>query len=120
MLKELIVILLIASNASAATCDIPTLIKQNDPSPCNGYVISKETEEQIRVDITKYKKTIANLEETEKHYETTLKFDRETMKIYEDKLRNEQNFTSWEKVLYFGMGALITGAIAYGTVKTLR
>lgn len=53
-------------------------------------------------------------------HENIIKIDKEQIKLYEEKLRHEQNVSDWQKVLYFGIGASLTGLVAYGAVRAVR
>lgn len=120
--KTILTILLVSSMATAAepTCDIPTQIKKGDASPCAGYVISKETEEAMRMKLATNDKIIENMTKIQQSQDNVIKINNEQMKIYEENMRSQQKFSSFEKFIYFGLGAGLTGLVAYGAVKAVR
>ena len=107
-------------NVLSATCDIPTKIKQGDESPCNGYVISDTTELKIRTDLIYKQSLIENLTKTNEIYREINLINDEQLRIYREQLNSEKTLSTWEKALYFGFGALVTGAVAYGTVRLIQ
>lgn len=115
MLKKILSNLLIASTAYG-NCDIPTRIEKDAKSPCDGYVISTELETKIRTDLAYKDALIKNLTQINASQEKILKIDAEQLKIYESMSRQ----TMLDKTLYFGLGAIVTGLVAYGTVRALR
>lgn len=119
MIKIIITILFIPS-LLLANCDIPKKISKGEVSSCDGYVISSETEQKIRIDLSYKDALIKNLEETNKRQNEIIKIDQEQLKIYNDQLKDQRQFTAFEKALYFSLGAVLTGVVAYGTVKAIR
>lgn len=119
-LKSLILILIISNNCFADTCDLPVKVSTGDKAPCNGYVFSDNNEQKIRTDLAYKNALIDNLTKRNTIQEDMLKIDAQQIQIYNDKLNKESVLTVWEKVLYFGLGALVTSAAAYGTMKALK
>lgn len=115
----LILATVISFNAFAA-CDIPTQIKKGEASQCDGYVMSSETEQKIRTDISYKNALIENLTKSNDLQANLIKIQSEQVNVYQSELSKAQSLSTFEKVLYFGLGALVTGAVAYGTVRALR
>lgn len=118
--RNILISLLITSNVYAGDCTLPERILKGASSPCDGYVFSNDNETKVRTQIATDEAIIGNLRSQNKVQEDMLKIDAQQIQIYNDKLNREQQLSSWEKALYFGMGALLTGAVAYGTVRTLK
>lgn len=121
MNKAIAFILTLAISLQAlAVCEVPTQIKQGQASPCDGYVMSVETETKIRTDISYKQALIDNLTKTNDLQANLIKIQGEQVNVYNSELNKAQSLSTIEKVLYFGLGALVTGAVAYGTVRAIR
>lgn len=114
MIKKILISILLTSQALA--CDIPTKIDKGSASPCDGYVISPSTELKIRTDLVYKDALIANLTQINKTQDNIMKIDAEQLKIYAS--MEKESF--WQKTFYFGLGSLVTGLVAYGTVRALK
>lgn len=115
MLKKTMISLLICSSA-LAECPIPTKVKAGEASPCAGYVMDDATELKIRTDLIYKNLLIDNLRAISAAQENIIKIDKQQLEIYE----SQAKMTDLNKTLYFGLGALVTGLVAYGTVRALR
>lgn len=115
-----ILILLLTPNLVLADCDIPTPIKQNDKSPCNGYVISEDTELKIRTDLIYKQSLIDNLTKTNELQKEINLINDEQIKIYRQQSNNYRELSTLEKTFYFSLGAVLTGVTAYGVIKILK
>lgn len=104
----------------AVTCDIPTQIKKGDASPCEGYVMSTDTETKIRTDISYKQALIDNLTKSNDLQTNLIKIQGEQVNVYQSELDKSRSLSTFEKVMYFGLGALVTGVVAYGTVRAIR
>jgi hypothetical protein len=123
MLKTVIVLLLslsIGFPAMAETCSVPTKIKQGEASPCDGYVINPTTEERIRTDLAYKDRIIDNLTKASDLQADLIRIQSNQVNLYQGEMDKHQEMTMVEKAAYFGLGALVTGAMAYVTVQSLR
>lgn len=83
--------------------------------PCTGYLFSPAKEYDVRVKIEKYELTKELSErqnEINKVLEERLKNMREYNQGLSKELRDERSNNFWKNTLYFGLGVLVTGAIA--------
>lgn len=114
MIKVMIFVLL--GNSAFAECDLPTQIAKGTASPCDGYVISSKTEQQIRTDLVYKNSLIENITKQNKLQEDIIRIDAAQLQIYQNKVDN----TTFEKSMYFTLGAVLTGIIAFGIARTLK
>lgn len=112
----IILALLLSSTAHATGCDLPTQIAQGDKSPCTGYVMSPDTEQKIRTDLTYKDLMIDNLNKQNAIQSDMLKINSEQLK----NLSAQGQLTDTQKLLYFGLGALLTGLASYAAVRAIR
>ena len=121
---RLIILLLLTFNTAFAQDIIP--IKKGQPSPIDGFVISKKANEKIIEDREKLERKniqLKDLSVLQDQSITDLKSHRDTLSRHNAELRESLRAKPtgfWQKTGYFVLGALITGAIGYGTVRALR
>lgn len=121
MTKIIVFLLTLAISAQAfAVCEVPTQIKRGEASPCDGYVMSIETETKIRTDLSYKNALIENLMKSNSLQTNLIEIQGKQVNIYNSELNKAQSLSTIEKLLYFGLGALVTGAVAYGTVRAFR
>lgn len=121
MLKKLVTVVLVALIAApAAACDVPTKINKGQASPCEGYVMSPRTEERIRTDLKYKDELIKNLQTASDLQADLIAINARQIDLYRSELEKSARLSTMEKVMYFGFGVLVTGAVAYGTAQALR
>lgn len=111
--------LLISFNA-LADCSIPTEINKGSPSPCDGYVMDSNTEQKIRTAITYKDLMITNLTQQNSLQADIMRINSEQIKTYQDELVADTKQTDLQKILYFGLGVVVTGVTAYATINALK
>lgn len=115
----------------ADTCDKRVQpIKSGETAPCSGFLFSDEAEKdaaRARDDAKYYKELSDKLIERNKVVDKESEILERRLQLYvtqsdmlAEKLTKEESKDFWQKALYFGLGAIITGGIAYGVVNTLK
>ena len=122
-----------ASNPSLysnAYADETSVLKAGQPAPFDGLLFTEEKAEQLRKDVIA-KKT---LEDLNLSLNQSLEREKANYNLSESKsnalieqniklsksLQEERSMTSLERIFWFGLGSVLTGAAAYGVVKTLK
>lgn len=104
--------------ASASTC--PKVVKKGDVVPCDGIVLSTEQELKARTDLIYYKELSDRYEKRSEFERELLNLEKESSRYYRSELEKKKDREFWQKALYFMAGAVLTGAVAYGTVQVVR
>jgi hypothetical protein len=109
------------SEVAKADCAQPvTYLQQGNPAVCTGYLFSPEKELEVRTKVTNYDKMqdltkqqdelIALLQtRTQVEVDNNLKLSQE--------LSSQRQKDQMSNYLYFFLGALITGAVSYATIR---
>lgn len=126
-------ILIISFVTSTATGQCPqpvVVIKKGEVAVCDGFLFSPEAEKRAataRDDAKYYKELTDKLFERQDLatkerdiLERRLNLYVEQSRTLSEALTKKQHEDFWQKALYFGLGAVITGGVAYGVVKTLK
>lgn len=120
----LIVMLVIACNINAeevAHGNI-TFVEKGDPAPYAGYVVDESQMKHFR-QINEEKKLLEKktikLEELGIRQEDSKEWYKNNYYKVKEKYEWQQTKSFWTNTLYFVGGAVLTGLISYGTVKTL-
>lgn len=122
---KLIISLLLIANISMA--EEVKVVKKGDTVPFDGVLFPKEKEKEVRADLETSEKKIITLRKLNELNETEISILNKRLELYQTKAReladrevkNETN-TFLKNSLYFLSGALLTGLIGYGVVKTYR
>lgn len=123
------ILILFLSTSLAFGQDVKVLSK-GTPAPFDGVLFSKEMEKSIRqIDLDNaYLKqqnaSLNRLNDLSNQENDILSKRYENMALKANQLAEQQvkaeNASFWKNALYFVGGALITGVISYGVVKSIR
>lgn len=122
-MKKMILLLLISFQCFAQDI-IP--IKKGQPSPIDGFVISKRLNTRMIEDteiLERKNLQLRDLSVLQDEALSDLNKHKETLVRHNAELRGalkEKPTGFWQKTGYFVLGALITGAISYGTIRSVR
>jgi hypothetical protein len=102
-----------------------TPIKKGDPSPVDGYVVTKEQEKKLRQKVEDLEFKNVRLSDLSVKQDNMIKTqDRhiEIQKKHNSELRKElkERTGFWSKSVYFVLGCLTATAMGYVTVKALK
>ncbi len=124
-----IVIMLLFSSVSQAT-DSVVYLPKDQKAPYDGYLFTPDMEKEVRLNTInlKYSEELnASLVKINAIHKDNLQILDQRVKLYQDQsdslaksLESSRSTSFFEKTLYFGLGAIITGGIAYGVTKSLR
>lgn len=97
-------------------CDKPVqYLSQGQNTPCTGYLFSPEKELEVRQMKETYNLHL-EVKQLQKEridiLETRIDNYQEYQVELEKELRNREDISFWKNTLYFGLGVLLTGAIA--------
>lgn len=116
--------LFITSSMSYGICNNPvTYLQENDKAPCVGYLFTPEKELEVRTKITNYERLENVIQKQDLLIEVLNKrVDNQIQQNINlsNELQRKENETYWQKAGFFLLGAILTGAIAYGTVQSLK
>jgi len=116
---KLLIVFLISFQAVAMTP-----IKQGEPAPENGFFVTKQQERRIYEKNETQKQDLIKLEDL-RVIDSQIIFKRdEQIQVQNDsyqKLREEHyKSNTFINILYFIGGAVLTGAISYATIRTIK
>lgn len=121
MLKRIVLILLISHISFAQEA---VYLNKDDKSPFSGYLLPEDKLKSLRNDSlenTANKQIIDRLNKSINLYQTNSDLKDKQLKLYSDQndqlvksLVAEENLNTWEKILYFGGGIVLTGLAIYG------
>jgi hypothetical protein len=116
---KLLLAFLISFNAVAMTP-----IKKGEVAPNDGFFLTKEEEQKHYERNEKQKQTIIKLEDLRVIDSQIIAKKDEQIKVQDDsyhKLREEHyKSNNLVNILYFIGGAVLTGAISYATIRTIK
>lgn len=126
-IRQLIALFLIISTPAYADFDY---LKKGDVAPYEGYIITPEREQSLRL----MDKKLGLATDLNTSYSTQNALDSKTIDILNQRvdLYQRQNADMskqlseakgdgfWQKTLYFSLGAVLTGLVAYGTVRAVK
>lgn len=117
--------MLLACNLSLA--EEVKVVKKGETVPFDGVLFTKEKEKEVRNDLEASEKKIVTLKKLNELSESEIDILNKRLELYQNKAREfadrevkNENNTFLKNSLYFISGALITGLIGYGVVKTYR
>lgn len=121
---SLILSLFLYLEYSFAACDKPVnYLQEGTTTPCSGYLFTPEKELEVRIKIANYDKMellVKKQDEMINILDSRIKIQIE-QNIELSKLNEgNKNEDFYQKVLFFGLGALLTGMIAYGTIQAIK
>ena len=128
-MNKLICLLLIFSLSFPALADFD-LLNQGQAAPYTGYLITSDREKKLRM-LDKELEICNNINNSYKRLDS---FNSENeailikrLDLYKNEserlantLAKNNSDSFWEKTLYFGLGAVLTGFIAYGVVQATK
>jgi hypothetical protein len=103
------------------------VVNKGEVVPFDGVLFTRELEKDIRNDIQILTKKVDTLTKINDINEKELDILNKRVKIYQDKakemanreVKSEKN-TFFKNTLYFLSGALLTGIVSYGVIRTVR
>lgn len=103
------------------------VVKKGETVPFDGVLFTRELEKDIRNDIQVLTKKVDTLNKINDINEKELDILNKRVKIYQDKAKEMANRevksekdTFFKNTLYFLSGALLTGIVSYGVIRTVR
>jgi hypothetical protein len=123
-MKKYLVVLFLIPSLTWAECKQPvSLLKEGEKAECLGYLFTPEKEAEVRTKIANYN----NLDLITKKQDELI--DILNKRVYNQieqnqllsnqlELREKESFT--QKAIFFIVGAVVTGLIAYGTVQAVK
>lgn len=121
---SLILSIQIYSGYTFAECSKPvTYLQEGTPAICSGYLFTPEKELDVRLKITNYEKLELIIKKQDELVDVLNK--RIEVQLQQNKELNEliatrENETFLHKALFFGLGAVLTGLISYGTIQAIK
>jgi len=122
-MKSIVCLLLSINLISPAFAEDVTLLKEGQPAPWAGFLLTREKVEKVyKLDLdlqlqTKQSEIYSQqLKLTQDQLERNNKFIDEQSK----RIVSMQENSIWTKIGFFVIGSVITGAIAYGVTTTLK
>ena len=123
-MKAILCLLLISNIVIAEEVKV---VKKGESVPFDGVLFTKEKEKEVRADLETSEKKIITLRKLNELSESEITILNKRLELYQNKAREladrevkSENNTFLKNSLYFLSGALITGLIGYGVVKTYR
>jgi len=122
---KVILCLLLISNI--AISEEVKVVKKGESVPFDGVLFTKEKEKEVRADLETSEKKIVTLRKLNELSESEIAILNKRLELYQNKAREladreikSENNTFLKNSLYFLSGALLTGLIGYGVVRTYR
>lgn len=106
---------------NSALADDAKYLEQGKPAPFTGYLITSEKAEKIRlmdIDLTTERRVNSALKDENAFLTQRLENSKTHIQHLQSEVARKDDF--WVKTGYFIAGALVTGLIAYGTVRAIR
>jgi len=104
----------VESGSKPCEKEVSYLVERQE-APCTGYLFSPEKEYQVRVQVQR-SDTLKSLTERQGEVIDIMEKRLDNMQKYNqylsDELTKKDKYSTLEKFLYFGIGVLVTGAIA--------
>lgn len=101
-----------------------TVLHKGQPAPYEGLLFTKDKAQIIQKEMADADKMIASLNTSintykinEGLYEQEIKILKDDNQDLETAVQNSQNSSFWYKAMWFGIGALVTGATAYAFTR---
>lgn len=123
-MKKYLVILFLIPSLAFAECKQPvSLLEEGKPAPCLGYLFTPEKEAEVRTKIANYNNLELIVKKQDELVDVLNK--RVYNQIEQNQILNEQlnlreKETFTQKAIFFVLGAVVTGLIAYGTVQAVK
>lgn len=98
-------------------------LKQNEPAPFTGYLITPDKAESVRVmkiELDSEKKINSLLLDEQKIYEQRLNLSKDHVESLSKQLADRGNNPTLLVIGGFTVGAVITGLVAYGVARSIR
>lgn len=122
-MKKLVSTLLIILLSFNFTYGQVKFLEKGAEAPYSGYLFTPEKEQELRIKNS----LVPLLEEQSKKQNEIIDIQNKRIEsyqknydvLYEEYIRREK-MNDWNKVLYFGIGSVVTGFIAYGLLSTLN
>lgn len=122
-MKKLIATLLFISFTTLALGKEVRLIHKGDPAPFDGYVFDLEAEKANRIELLEKDSLISQVElykVNEELYAKNTKMWQDTATQNTERLLKIEHESFWQNSVYFGLGVVLTGALAIGLSKGLK
>jgi hypothetical protein len=123
-MKAILCLLLISNIVIAEEVKV---VKKGESVPFDGVLFTKEKEKEVRADLETSEKKIITLRKLNELSESEITILNKRLELYQNKAREladrevkSENNTFLKNSLYFLSGALLTGLIGYGVVRTYR
>lgn len=123
MLKNIFLLFLLIILTLTAYAQEIQPIKKGDPAQFDGYTIDEKMEKKMRTFREENKKLqevnieLKSLGELQDIRHEIYKKNAEDLTSQNNKLQSEKSLNGF---LYFMLGAIVTGGISYGVIKTLK
>ena len=124
MIKYLFTLLFLIPSLAFAECKQPvSILLEGDKAPCSGYLFTPEKELEVRTKVSNYN-TMENLVKKQDeiidvlNQRVTNQYQQNQILNDQLQLREKESFT--QKAIFFVLGAVVTGLIAYGTVQAIK
>lgn len=120
-------VLMFTSNISFADdCDDVQVVTKGQVVKCDGVLLSPDASKKAdeAIDDAKYYKGLSDkLYQREDYTNKEIDTLDQRLKLYVDQSQKEATIVQadkWEKVLYFGLGVIVTGVAAYATKQVTK
>ena len=122
-MQKLLAILLTLSFLAPAYADDVQYIRKGALAPFDGYIFDMEAESRTQRELMErdnLEKQIKLYEENEKIYDAQVKQWKGVAIENTERLIKMERNTFWQNTLYFGLGVILTGALAVGLSKGMK
>lgn len=122
-MKNWVALVLLFVSGTSVADDSAVYLPKDKPAPFTGYLLTEEKAKKVvdlSIDLDSQKRVNALLMEENKVLEERVSNARKHVDHLSKALTESQDTGFFTKAGYFVLGAIVTGAIAYGTVQTLR
>lgn len=119
-MRRFIVLVLTLSFSMSLFADEVKYIRKGALAPFDGYVFDMEAESRTQRELMErdnFEKQVKLYQENEKIYEEQVKQWKGVAIDNTERLVKLERNTFWQNTLYFGLGVILTGALAIGLSK---